>query len=115
MKMRLLALGLTLLATGCSHAARPDPSVPEGATTVKVVNDNLVDMNVFVRAQGGGQQFRLGRVSGGHTEVFTIPAAIVHYQTTLSFEMRPLDGSARSRSDIVTLNPGDQITLMISP
>ena len=80
---------------------------------MKIVNDNVVDMNVFVRS--GGSQFRLGRVAGGHTEVLTIPAALVHFQTTLVFEMRPVDGSARSRSQSITMNPGDQVTLMISP
>jgi hypothetical protein len=113
MKTGLVAVAL--LVTACSHATRSNSSSPtaEAPTTVKVVNDNVVDMNVFVRSNA--QLFRLGRVTGGHTEVFTIPPAIVHFQTTLTFEMRPTDGSARARSDIVTVNQGDQVTLMISP
>lgn len=113
MKTRLLALAL--LTAACSHAKHPPASpTSEPPTTVKIVNDNVVDMNVFVRS-GGGPQFRLGRVAGGHTEVLTIPPALVHFQTTLFFEMRPVDGSARSRSQSITMNPGDHVTLMISP
>ena len=112
MKTKLLAVAL--LAAACSHAKHPPASpTTEAPTTVKIVNDNVVDMNVFVR--NSGQQFRLGRVAGGHTEVLTIPPALVHFQTTLVFEMRPVDGSARARSQSITVNPGDQVTLMISP
>ena len=114
MKTKLLLL--VLLATACSHAKRstePVSPTSDAATTVKVVNDNVVDMNVFVRNEA--QQFRLGMVTGGHTDVFTIPPAMVHFQTTLTFEMRPIGGGSRTRSDVVTLNPGDHITLMISP
>ncbi len=111
MMTRLLALAL--LTAACSPKHPPASPTTEPPTTVKIVNDNVVDMNVFVRS--GGSQFRLGRVAGGHTAVLTIPSALVHFQTTLVFEMRPVDGSARSRSQSITVNPGDQVTLMISP
>ena len=112
MKTKLLAVAL--LAAACSHAKHPPASpTTEAPTTVTIVNDNVVDMIVFVR--NSGQQFRLGRVAGGHTEVLTIPPALVHFQTTLVFETRPVDGSAGTRSQSITMNPGDRVTLMISP
>lgn len=108
---------MVLLAAACSGRARSDEPRPapasEPETRVKVVNDNVVDMDVYVLS--GGVRFRLGRVSGGHTEVFTIPRALVHSSTTLRFEMRALGGGARSRTDTANMNPGDQITLIIPP
>ena len=115
MQARLLALAL--LAAACTRRVRSDEPRPspvnEPETRAKVVNDNVVDMDVYVVS--GGMRFRLGRVSGGHTQLFTIPRAMVHFSTTLGFEMRALGGGGRSRTDTVTLNPGDQITLIIPP
>ena len=109
-------LVVALLAVACSRATRVSSRVSpadEPATTAKVVNDGIVDMDVYVTS--AGQRYHLGRVGGGHTEVFTIPRAIVHYSTTLGFEIRPLAGGTRSRTESMTMSPGDQVTLMIPP
>ena len=109
-------LALVLLAAACSHAARsapPTTPTTEPATTVKVVNDNVLDMNVFVVSSG--QRFRLGSVNGGHTEVMTLPRAIVHYSTQLVFEIRSIGNGAVERTETMTVSPGDEVTLMIPP
>jgi hypothetical protein len=54
-------------------------------------------------------------VSGGHTEVLTIPAAFVHVSTDLRFETRPIGSQAGPRTETITVSPGDQVTLMIPP
>jgi len=113
---RFLALAGALLAAACSHAARsapPTTPATEPATTVKVVNDNVLDMTVFVVSSG--QRFRLGSVNGGHTEVFTLPRATVHYSTQLVFEIRSIGNAAVERTETMTVSPGDAITLMIPP
>ena len=109
-------LALVMLAAACSHAARsapPTTPTTEPATTVKVVNDNVLDMNVFVVSSG--QRFRLGSVNGGHTEVMTLPRAIVHYSTQLVFEIRSIGNGAVERTERMTVSPGDAVTLMIPP
>jgi hypothetical protein len=114
--MTLRYLGLVLLTVGCSRAARSAPSTTpatEPATTVKVVNDNVLDMNVFVVSSG--QRFRLGSVNGGHTEIFTLPRAIVHYSTQLRFEIRSIGNASADQTETMTVSPGDGITLMIPP
>src|SRR5712671_1108694 len=102
MKARFFAVAL--LAVACSRAARPASSTTpatEAATTVKVVNDNVIDMNVFVVSSG--QRFRLGSVNGGHTEVFTLPRAIVHYSTQLLFEIRSIGNASADRTETMTV------------
>jgi len=114
--LALGALGGALLAAACSRVARSAPPITpatEPATTVKVVNDNVLDMNVFVVSSG--QRFRLGSVNGGHTEVFTLPRAIVHYSTQLVFEIRSIGNASVERTETMTVSPGDQVTLMIPP
>ncbi len=114
MKSRVLTLAL--LAAACNHAARSTPpTIPatDAATTVKVVNDNVLDMNVFVLSNG--QRFRLGSVNGGHTEVFTLPRAIVHYSTDLQFEIRSIGNASIDRTETMVVSPGDQVTMMIPP
>lgn len=114
MKSRVLALAL--LAAACSHAAQSTPATTpatEAATTVKVVNDNVLDMSVFVLSNG--QRFRLGSVNGGHTEVFTLPRAIVHYSTELRFEIRSIGNGTIDRTETMVMSPGDQVTMMIPP
>src|ERR1041385_5279525 len=104
--MRSGLLALALMAAACADrgsTAQLDPNAP---TTVKVENDNVLD---------GGQRFRLGMVSGGHTEVLTIPAAFVHVSTDLRFETRPIGSQAGPRTETITVSPGDQVTLMIPP
>ncbi len=119
MNARFLALGGlggALLAAACSHAARSAPPTnptTEAAATVKVVNDNVLDMNVFVVSSG--QRFRLGSVNGGHTEVFTLPRAIVHYSTQLVFEIRSIGNASVETTETMSVSPGDQITLLIPP
>lgn len=111
MKQALLALALVVAACAPrGGTAELDPNAP---TTVKVTNDNVLDMNVYVL--NVGQRFRLGMVAGGHTEVFTIPAALVHLSTDLRFETRPIGSSMGPRSESITVSPGDHVELVIPP
>lgn len=115
--MRRAYVALLLLAAACSRATHADESASPAAdppTTVKVVNDNVLDMNVFV-VPNNGQRFRLGSVTGGHTQVFTIPRALVTYGSQLVFAIRPVAGSTIDRTETITVSPGDQITLMVPP
>ena len=111
MKARLL--GFALLITACSPATKGTQPQPQAATTVKVENDNVLDMDVFVLSNS--LRMRLGLVSGGHTEVFTLPATVVNVSSQVRFELRPIGGGARPRTETITVMPGDQVVLMIPP
>jgi len=111
MKARLL--GFALLITACSPATKAAQPNPQAPTTVKIENDNVQDMDVFVLSNG--LRMRLGLVSGGHTEVFTLPATVVTGSSQVRFELRPIAGGARPRTETITVMPGDQVVLMIPP
>jgi hypothetical protein len=107
-------LALALLAARCSHSKKPATAPePQAVTTLRVENGNLVDMKAYVVS--GSQRSLLGLVSGGHTEVFTIPAIFVRPGSQLQFEFRPVSGGVTPRSQRVAVNPGDQVRLAITP
>lgn len=114
MNNRLLALAL--LAAGCGHAgkaAAPSPPAPRAATTVKVDNQNFLDMDIYVLSDGA--RFRLGMVRGLSTEVFTIPDDIVRISPQVRFELHPIGGRANPRTETITVMPGDHLELTIPP
>jgi hypothetical protein len=113
MNSRLLALAL--LAAGCGHARKPAPSppAPRGTTTVKVDNQNFLDMDIYVLSDGA--RFRLGMVRGLSTETFTIPDDIVRISPQVRFELHPIGGRANPRTETITVMPGDHLALTIPP
>jgi hypothetical protein len=110
-------VALALLVAGCHHAAKPgaaEPPVP--ATTVKVENQSFFDVDVFVIQHG--MSIRLGRAASLKTEVFTIPANFVTNSTELQFNLRPIGAAgaaATQRTQTTSVQPGDQVVLMIPP
>jgi hypothetical protein len=109
-----VALGLALLAVGCSHQAMRSGELPPRAeTAVKVENQNYLDMNVFVVR--GGQRIRLGMVTGLSTQIFVLRPEIVGNANELQFEVHPIGGRGNPRSETITVQPGDVIELTIPP
>ncbi len=73
--MRGGLLAVLLLCAGCSHAARSGVPEPRPETTLKVQNQNFLDMVVYVLLDA--QRIRLGTVTGLSTQVLTLPDYIV--------------------------------------
>lgn len=113
--MRRALLALALLSAGCQHKAKPAATEPQSETTVKVENQNFLDMDVFVVQNG--MHIRLGRAASLTSKVFTIPADFVRRPTDLRFELRPIGGggAASQRTETIPVQPGDQVVLMIPP
>jgi len=110
--MRNALVVLTLLSAGCGHAVRSAPD-PQAETTVRVENRNFLDMNVYIVHQS--QRIRLGMVTGLSTQVFTIPGYIVRGSGQLQFELHPIGGRANPRTESISVRPGDEVNLIISP
>lgn len=110
--MRGALFALTLLSAGCHPAVNQGPPEPQVQTTVKVENRNFLDMNVYVLQ--GGQRIRLGTVTGLSSQVFTIPAHIVR-SSPLQFELHPIGGRRDTRTETISVQPGDQVELTIPP
>src|SRR3989442_593471 len=111
--MRGALLALALLSAGCSQALKPRPSEPQPQTTLKVDNQNFLDMVVYVLR--AGQRIRLGTVTGLSSQVFTIPPDIVRSSPQLQFELHPIGGRGNPRSETISVQPGDEVVLTIPP
>jgi hypothetical protein len=107
-----MLFALALLSAGCSYAAKSGPPEPQAQTTLKVQNHNFLDMNVFVLQSG--RRIRLGMVAGLSTQVFTIPAYIVP-SSPLRFEFHPIGGRSNPRTEMIPVQPGDEVQLTIPP
>ncbi len=111
--MKRALLTLALLSAGCGPAVRPGPSDPQVRTTLKVQNQNFLDMNVFVLREG--QRIRLGTVTGLSSQVFTIPDYVVRSSPQLRFEVHPIGGRDNPRTETISVQPGDQVEMTIPP
>ena len=111
--MRIALLALALVSVGCGRAAKPGSAEPDAKTTVKVVNQSVLDMDVFVVSDV--QRIRLGLIGGGATQVFTIPPDIVRSSPQVRFELHRIGSRANPRTETISMFPGDQVELVIPP
>lgn len=108
------ATGAALPATACYRSAKGG-GAPEAqqATTVRVRNQNFLDMNIYVVR--GGIRSRLGTATGNSTVTFRIPPSFVQVLTVLRFQADPIGGRGAPVTEEITVSPGDEVTLMIPP
>lgn len=115
MKQRLPTLFLLAAAlafAGCGTLFRGTPDTGP-ATTLSVDNQAYLDMTVYVLR--GAERVRLGIASGGVTTNFTIPSDIVQLVQPLRFVADPIGSTRASVIDQITVNPGDQVKMIIPP
>ena len=106
----------TLIVAGCGGHNRTEASLgPEGYGVVRVENQNIRDMRIYVRPGAGGARFRLGTANGLETTTLKIPRTMVTGVTELTFEVTPLGGGGSQFSQKITANPGEEIILRIPP
>jgi len=110
--VRAVLLVLALLGAGCGRAFKSGPREPEPRTTLRVENQNFLDMNIYVIQ--GAQRIRLGTVPGLSTQTFTIPAYVVR-GSSLQFEMHAIGGLGNPRTETISVEPGDELSLRIPP
>lgn len=121
MRFRSLALALALATlagtTACTtpRQARANASAnPAAVTTIKVVNQAFLDMDIYVIPQAGGR-LRLGTATGSSTTTLTIPSTVIFGATTLRFIADPIGGQHAEVSTSILVTPGDQVVMQIPP
>lgn len=108
---RFAVLLLLLTLAACASAGRRSAAPAAAETTVRVQNQNWLDMNIYVVRSG--QRIRLGMVPGASTRVLTIPANLVFGSTSLQFLADPVGSRQTPISNEISVHPGDQVTLLI--
>lgn len=98
-------------SSGAGTAARPEP-----VTTLNVINQGALDMNIFVLRSPAGQRIRLGTATANLTTKMQIPAHLLFgANTSLRFIADPIGGRRASVSESILVTPGDRVTLQIPP
>lgn len=111
----MLLAGMTAALAACSHQVRPDEGTggPRAPTTVTVENQGFTDMTIYVISSGA--RMRLGLAVGNTTTKFKIPDYLVGGLTPLQFLADPVGGTRAPVSDQITVSPGEDVHLTISP
>ena len=124
MRVRSVAVALVLGCLGGLPACTRNASAgaggtvnPELVTTVKVVNQGSLDMDIYVRRVPVGQRIRLGTAPAASTTMLKIPSGVLFggSNTSLQFIADPIGGFRRSVSSEILVTPGDEVTLQIPP
>jgi hypothetical protein len=106
-----LGLAISLAAAACSRPRAGGPAPAQPPTRVAVVNNNFLEMTVYVVR--GGQRVRLGVARSNTTTVLDIPSHMIFGPTSISFLADPIGSDARPYSQEITVSPGDTVRLVI--
>jgi hypothetical protein len=117
-------LGLVLAGACSSHQTAPDPQQTvvdlnsdgrpsNGKTRVRVENQNLSDMTIYVYR--GTQRMRLGRATGNGVTSLEIPKSMVSGLTELRFAAEPMGNQRGILSQPIPVNEGDLVDFIIPP
>lgn len=112
----LMATAATLAVTACGggyQTAPPGAVAPEDNTTLRVENQSLSDMRIYVWR--GGQRIRLGTANLGTTANFKLPRSVVLGMTSIRVLAEPIAGHGTAVSEELTVSPGDDIVMRILP
>jgi hypothetical protein len=116
--LRTTTLGLAIaalsLGAACSRNSKEDEAAePVQPTHLKVENRAFLDMTIYVyRAT---QRTRLGVATGNTTARFVIPNNLLFGVTPLRFQADPIGRDRQSVSQEISVQAGDEVTLIIPP
>jgi hypothetical protein len=92
--------------------ASGEPTTTKNKTRVRVENQNLAEMTVYVYR--GSQRLRLGRVAANGVTNLNIPSSIVAGgMTQVRFFAEPLGSSRGILSEVISVSPGDRVDFTI--
>lgn len=122
MRARSILLALALAAgpvalPACRSTTQVGASgtaAPATTTTLRVVNQAFLDMDVYVVSQNGARQ-RLGTATGNSTSTMRIPSSLLFGPTTLRFIADPIGGTHAEVSTSILVSAGDQVEMTIPP
>ncbi len=106
---KIVAMVLLAAVTACLPTISRSADQPE--TTLKVQNDSFSDMTLY--AIRGMQTVRLGTANGMKVTILRIPGSLLAGPTSLRFQARPIAGSRQPVTEEITVEAGDEVTMII--
>ena len=107
------ALLLALALPACSHGSpRSAADATEAPTVLRVINQSLYDMDIFMLRQSG-DRVRLGSVSSQQTADLTIPSGLIPGVSTVRFIARRFPQTGAEISQNINVAPGDTVKMTI--
>jgi hypothetical protein len=110
--MALLAT-VAFVAACSGNKKEGEAAEPVPPTRLKVENQAYLDMTIYVYRSS--QRVRLGMATGSGTTRLLIPSNLLFGSTALRFQADPIGGSRQPVSQEITVQPGDEVTLIIPP
>lgn len=112
--MLALVAGTSLASlAACSHKNSDEQPLPEpDPISVRVKNENFLDMNVAVVANGVSR--RLGTVSGNAVATFRVPYKVV-IGISVAITATPIGGRGQASTGGVNVSPGQVVEFRVAP
>jgi hypothetical protein len=106
---RWLALALTVLSPGCSHAATRVDSAPARVDDIplQIANHNWLDITIYVLHDG--QPTRLGIADATSNASFTLPSRLLGQGRELRLIGRPIGGTGAVITETIVVQPGQYV------
>ncbi len=110
--MFALALGTAVAAAAQATDVRAaaEDSVRQGVT-IKVVNNNWLDMRLYVIV--GSVRYRLGTVNGLGRQTLQVPASAISIGNDIRLVAVPLGQRSANYSPVMFVSPGDELEYRI--
>lgn len=106
----LFALAGMLPVAACSHAYEASGDVaPSSVITLRVTNDNFLDMDVYAVAQGLAT--RVGTVTGNSARTFVLNSSLAAQDFRVV--ATPIGGNGRASSGVLAVSAGEMVDFRI--
>jgi hypothetical protein len=102
-----------LALIGCGGHNTGPGIVSNEPTVVRIENQRFSDMTIYVVQSS--QRIRLGTANGLSTATLKIPKSVMAGITSLRFLAVPIGARGAEVSEEITVNPGDELVLRITP
>ncbi len=109
-----VATGLVALAlAGCSRNQADTGIIPSQPTILRVDNQSFNDMRIYVIQ--GGQRIRVGTANGKQISTFKLSRSVISGFTSVRVQAVPIGANGNSVSEEISIQPGEELELRISP
>ena len=115
LQMTMLAAVMAVGATSCSNrrtVSELEEIAPNTPISLSVTNDNPQDVTVYV--SGGQDRVRLGLVTTGQTQTFTIPTSVARPGSDFQVLVHPIGGGGDFTTGRMHVSPGDNVEVRVA-